>query len=81
METATTGQGDLLIGKLIDKLGDQDPATRRNAAAALRLHGARAVPAIPTLTALTDDEDPRVRQEANRALARLRPAPPKQPFR
>jgi HEAT repeat protein len=65
-------QPDLLICKLIQKLGDDDPRTRRNAAGALRLHGARAVIAIPALSTLLDDADPRVRQEAELALDRLR---------
>jgi HEAT repeat protein len=65
-------QPDLLIYKLIEKLGDDDPRTRRNAAGALRLHGARAVIAIPALSGLLDDSDPRVRQEAELALDRLR---------
>ena len=65
---------DRLIRKLIDTLSDQDPITRRNAAGALRLHGSRAVAAIPALVRLLDDEDPRVREEAERALTRLRTA-------
>ena len=65
-------QRDLLIDKLIEKLHDKDPRTRRNAAGALRLHGARAVEAIPTLAELLADADPRVRDEAERALDRLR---------
>jgi HEAT repeat protein len=69
-----SAQMDRLIGKLIEKLGDEDPITRRNAAGALRLHGHRAVPAIPALVRLLDDEDFRVRQEVERALARLRAA-------
>jgi len=67
-------QPDRLIRKLIDKLTDQDPITRRNAAGALRLHGSRAVAAIPALARLLDDEDARVREEAERALTRLRTA-------
>jgi HEAT repeat protein len=63
---------DALIWKLIEKLGDRDPRVRRNAAGALRLHGSRARDAVPTLTALLDDEDPMVRDEARRALDRLR---------
>ena len=63
---------DRLIEKLIARLEDTDPATRRNAAGALRLHGPRAVSAIPALTKLLDDENPPVRKEAQRALARLR---------
>jgi len=67
-----TKQNDRLIRSLIDKLGDHDPVARRNAAGALRLHGARAVAAIPALTALLDDEDFRVRDEVQRALDRLK---------
>jgi len=63
---------DLLIRKLIEKLTDADARTRRNAAGALRLHGARAVAAIPALDRLLSDEDSRVRMEAERALDRLR---------
>lgn len=63
---------DLLIEKLIEKLRDRDPRVRRNAAGALRLHGSRAVGAIPALAALLDDADSRVRCEAERALDRLR---------
>ena len=65
-------QPDALIQKLIDRLGDIDPTVRRNAAGALRLHGARAVDAIPALRVLTKDEDPKVRQEAETALKRLK---------
>jgi len=65
-------QRDALIQKLIDRLGDYDPAVRRNAAGALRLHGVRAVDAIPALKAvIEDDEDPKVRQEAETAVQRL----------
>ena len=67
-------QPDRLIQKLIEKLGERDPITRRNAAGALRLHGSRAVTAIPALLRLLEDEDPRVREEAERALTRLRAA-------
>ena len=67
-------QPDRLISKLIDRLSDQDPITRRNAAGALRLHGSRAVTAIPALIRLLEDEDARVREEAERALTRLRTA-------
>jgi HEAT repeat protein len=63
---------DPLISKLIGRLKDEDPRTRRNAAGALRLHGARAAAAIPALHTLLEDEDPGVREEAQRALARLR---------
>ena len=64
-------QLDALIHKLIARLKHQDPTTRRNAAAALRLHGARAVAAVAELTALLADNDPGVRREAQRALERL----------
>jgi len=67
-----TKQPDVLIRKLVDKLADRDPVTRRNAAGALRLLGNRAVAAIPALAALASDEDLRVREEADRALQRLR---------
>ena len=65
-------QPDLLILKLIEKLHDVDPVTRRNAAGALRLQGARAVAAIPAISALLADQDPRVRNEAERAIDHLR---------
>lgn len=63
---------DPLIRKLIEKLCDDDPIIRRNAAGALRLQGSRAVAAIPALAELLTDDDPRVRAEAERALDRLR---------
>ena len=59
-------QGDLLIQKLIERLEYDDPVARRNAAGALRLHGDRAVSAVPALQRLLDDENPRVRNEARR---------------
>ena len=65
-------QPDLLILKLIEKLRDADPITRRNATGALRLQGLRAVAAIPAITALLTDEDPRVRSEAERAIDHLK---------
>jgi HEAT repeat protein len=65
-------QPDLLIRKLIEKLTDHDPRTRRNAAGALRLNGIRALAAIPALASLLADEDSRVRMEAERALDHLR---------
>jgi HEAT repeat protein len=67
-----TRQPDLLILKLIEKLHDADPVTRRNAAGALRLQGARAVAAIPAIAALLTDQDQRVRTEAERAIDHLR---------
>jgi len=63
---------DPLIEKLIDLLDDKDPRRRRNAAGALRLHGRRAIAAVPALEPLLRDRDPAVRGEAERALARLR---------
>ena len=63
---------DSLIRKLIEKLHDADPMTRRNAAGALRLHGSRAVDAIPDLSEMLTDEDSRVRYEVERALDQLR---------
>jgi HEAT repeat protein len=65
-------QPDLLILKLIEKLRDADPITRRNATGALRLQGFRAVAAIPAITALLTDQDPRVRREAERAIEHLK---------
>jgi HEAT repeat protein len=67
-----TVQPDLLVLKLMEKLKDANPITRRNAAGALRLQGARAVPALPAITALLTDQDSRVRNEAERAVAHLR---------
>jgi HEAT repeat protein len=67
-----TKQPDLLILKLIEKLHDADPLIRRNAAGALRLLGARAVFAIAALSALLNDHDVRVRNEAERAIDHLR---------
>ena len=63
---------DLLILKLMQKLGDANPLVRRNAAGALRLQGSRAKAAIPALSALLTDQDPRVRSEAERTLDHLR---------
>ena len=65
---------DPLILKLIEKLRDADPITRRNAAGALRLQGARAAAAIPAISRLLDDQDQRVRKEAERAVSHLRMA-------
>ena len=65
-------QPDLLILKLMQKLGDSNPLVRRNAAGALRLQGTRAVGAIPALSALLADQDVRVRNEAERAIDHLR---------
>ena len=62
---------DPLIARLIQRLADADAITRRNAAGALRLHGERAVEAIPELMRLLEDEDCTVRAEARRALDRL----------
>jgi hypothetical protein len=68
----TPEQPDLLILKLMEKLGDANPLTRRNAAGALRLQGSRAVIAIGALSALLGDQDVRVRNEAERAIDHLR---------
>jgi len=54
------------------KLRDPDPITRRNAAGALRLQGAKAAAALPAIAQLLDDEDIRVRREAARAVQHLR---------
>lgn len=59
---------DPLIAKLIARLNAPDPTARRNAVAALRFHGQRAIGALPYLTGLAEDADPRVRSEAARAL-------------
>ena len=69
-----TGPSDPLIAKLIQRARDRDPVVRLNAVGALRLHGPRAAGAIPILQDLAEDADPRVRAEAARALARLRPS-------
>ena len=64
---------DPVIQRLIDHLGDKDPRTRRNAAGALRLNGRRAVCAIPDLMRLlTEDQDRRVRLEAEQAIRCLK---------
>jgi HEAT repeat protein len=68
---------DLLIEKLIEKLQDVNPIIRRNAAGALRLNGARALLALPALTNLMSDEDPRVRGEATQAVNHLRSLRPR----
>lgn len=76
-ETMTFDRGailvhtDPLIQRLIGKLNDEDPVVRRNAAGALRLHGARALAAVPELRRLLADRDSRVRNEAQHALDRL----------
>ena len=63
---------DLLVLKLMEKLCDVDPIIRRNAAGALRMQGARAVPALPALEPLLCDCDVRVRCEAERAIDQLK---------
>ena len=65
-------QPDLLILKLVQKLGDSNPLVRRNAAGALGLQGSRAKAAIPALKVLLKDQDSRVRDEAERAIDHLR---------
>ncbi|MBN1395181.1 MAG: HEAT repeat domain-containing protein [Pirellulales bacterium] len=69
-----SAQIDPIIRKLIERLGDPDPVIRRNAVGALRLQGAKAAAAAPAISALLNDRDQRVRQEARRAISRLRPA-------
>ena len=66
-------EGDVFVHTIltVEKLRDEDPVIRRNAAAALRLHGSRATAAIPALAELLTDIDPGVRAEAGRALERL----------
>jgi HEAT repeat protein len=71
-DMSVSAHPDLLIGKLIEKLHDRDARTRRNAAGALRLLGARAAGAAPELSTLLTDDDPHVRCEAERALDHLR---------
>ena len=67
-------QPDPLIDKLVQRLHNADPVVRQNAAGALRLHGERAVDAIPDLSGLLSDENDKVRAEAQKALSRLRRA-------
>jgi HEAT repeat protein len=69
----TSREPDLLIRKLMEKLGDKDPRIRRNATGALRMQGAKAAGALPAILRLLDDEDPRVRREAEQAIEQLRP--------
>ena len=56
----------------MQKLNDANPLIRRNAAGALRLQGLRAKAAIPALFLLLKDQDPRVRNEAERAIDHLK---------
>jgi len=72
MRTLLSAQPDLLIRKLIEKLRDSDRRTRRNAAGALGMQGARALEAIPDLSALLSDSDPQVRATAETTLDHLR---------
>ena len=72
MRMLLSAQPDLLIRKLIEKLRDSDRRTRRNAAGALGMQGARALEAIPELSALLSDSDPEVRATAQRTLDHLR---------
>jgi HEAT repeat protein len=71
----TLGQSDLLIQKLVEKLQDADPIIRRNATGALRLQGHRAAPALPAISSLLNDQDPRVRREAERTIESLQMCP------
>ena len=61
-----------MIDKLTEKLRDKDPAVRRMAVGALRMHGSRALAALPTLLELMTDEDRAVQMEAERTVALLR---------
>ena len=63
---------DPLTEKLIEKTRDSDGRTPRNAAGALGMQGARALAAIPVLSALLSDNDPQVRAAAERTLDHLR---------
>jgi HEAT repeat protein len=72
MQLKMAAQPDLLILKLMQKLGDANHLVRRNAAGALRLQGLRAKAAIPALSILLKDQDPRVRNEAERAIDHLK---------
>ena len=70
--TATVSTADPLITRLICALDAPHSMTRKNAAGALRLHGPRAVAAIPVLRCLLAREtDPHVQAEVRRALRRL----------
>ena len=70
--TATVITADPLIARLSCALDASNSMTRKNAAVALRLHGPRAVAAIPVLTCLLAREtDPHVQTEVRRALRRL----------
>ena len=72
MITADPCTADPLITRLICALGAANRMTRKNAAGALRLHGPRAVAAIPSLRRLLANEpDPQVQAEIRRALVRL----------
>jgi hypothetical protein len=70
--TADQLTADPLIARLICALGAANCMTRKNAAGALRLHGPRAVTAIPSLRRLLANEpEPQVQAEVRRALLRL----------
>jgi HEAT repeat protein len=62
---------DLLVVKLMEKLGDPDPRIRRNATGALRMQGSKACAAVPAIQPLLGDSDPSVRREAERTLETL----------
>jgi len=74
MET-TEGQGERTLEELVAGLQDEDPAARREAAAALGRMGAGAASAAPTLVQLlVEDPEWQVRQAAATALGSTGPA-------
>jgi HEAT repeat protein len=66
-----TDTSDLLIAKLVEKLGDPDPRVRRNATGALRMQGAKACAAVSAIQPLLGDSDPSVRRVAEQTLETL----------
>jgi hypothetical protein len=62
---------DPLIHKLVNKLDESDPITRRNALGSLRLNGPRAAQAAQAIARMLCDQDPAVRAEAERVLKLL----------
>jgi HEAT repeat protein len=56
---------------LIELLNAQDPKVRRIAVQGLRKVGAAAKPAVPVLLKALDDEDGKVRRDAEWALFRI----------
>jgi serine/threonine-protein kinase len=65
--------GEGVVEALEGRLEDRDPRVRKAAAAALRVMGADAGPAMPALTKLIrTDDDPGVRQQGEAALTAIR---------